>query len=344
MSINRHNLGKFDECGFDNLIRPHLRQESSFIRPPDYGSDFTAIRIDKDEAIVTSADPLALSPQLGWERSGKLAFHVVAADVAVSGIDPEYVSVNWTLPPQISDEQFENAWRGFTSAAHASDVTILGGHTARHQGIEFPMVGGATVLGVGFADSILSAEVTGGDNLVLLNHPGLEAATILSFYYPDWLAQQASREVVMSLQNKFPLLQPTDYFCRASKIPGVRWIHDLGEGGLLGGLTEMFGNRDLGYEINYENLSLLDEVATICQAADLDPLKTTSVGAGIAVVKTGQVDSFLRELPPDFHAKFIGEVTSDTRPKIKTKSGVETVNSPVVDHFWARLADLPPGS
>ncbi|MFP4588355.1 MAG: AIR synthase-related protein [Candidatus Acetothermia bacterium] len=342
MSTEKPHLGKLDRKTFERIIAPHLGSSKGLLRPPTYGNDFTAVEIGPDLTLVLSSDPLSISPQLGWKRSGRLALQVIGVDVAISGIHPRYISVNWNLPPSLEDQQFLSTWEEFVAEAEREGITIAGGHTGRYQGCEFPMVGAATAFGVGKKEDLLPAgKLQGGDKILLVNEPGLEAAAVLALYYPSYLKRHFENHMKRQLVRKFDALQPIGDMKRLAAVPGILRIHDLGEGGLLGGLQEVLAPFALGARIAEERVRLDPGVEKLCRHLNLDPLKITSLGAAIALCRPAEADKVRRGArEAGLQPEVIGEITTREEIEIRGRKKTVKLTRPVGDPFWDKLEEL----
>ncbi|MBS3787904.1 hypothetical protein KGY79_06875 [Candidatus Bipolaricaulota bacterium] len=339
MSTNEPPLGKFGKERLENYVFPYLDDRTG--TGPRFGSDFNTLELDGGKVLVVSTDPLAASSRLGWERSGKLALQVITTDVAVSGIRPSYLLTNWNLPPGTSDETFEKIWRGFTKEADRNDVTIIGGHTGRYEGSSFPTIGAGTAFGLGEKEELVPNDPYPGDRIFLLNRLGLEAAAIFSFYHPDKLSDEISSSVATSVRRKFDQIQPTRDLSFLASLPGVRALHDLAEGGLLGGLQETLSNKCPGAKISADRITVDQNVRRICRFLDLDPMRVTSIGSGIAVVSSNTAEEFdRRSEEKSLPVREVGEITAAEELSIETEEGVEILEDPVHDEFWERLAEF----
>jgi hydrogenase expression/formation protein HypE len=340
---DRPSLGKFGKKSLEDYVFPYLDSSNATITSPRFGSDYNAVALDDEKVLVVSTDPLAVSPQLGWERSGRLALQVITTDVAVSGIAPGYLVANWNLPPATSDETFEKIWQGFTEEAGRSEVKIAGGHTGRYEGSSFPTIGAGTAFGVGKREDLLPQTPSPGDEIFLLNHLGLEASAIFSFYFPEKLSDGTSPSIVSEVKQRFDELRPTTDLCYLSSLPGVKALHDIAEGGLLGGVQETLAGEQgqCGARILREIVKIDDRVARICRFLDLDPLKITSIGSGIALVSPDRVNEFTRLVEETgLPVEAIGKIIASKGVSIEGRDGKETLDSPVRDEFWARLSEF----
>ncbi len=339
---DRPPLGKFGKKSLENYVFPYLDNSNGKITAPEFGSDFNAVGLGDEKVLVVSTDPLAISPELGWERSGRLALQVITTDVAVSGIAPDYLVSNWNLPPATRDEIFEKIWRGFTKEATRVGIRVVGGHTGRYQGSSFPVVGAGTAFGVGEKEDLVSGELTPGDKIYLLNEVGVEAAAIFASYYPESLSGEITSDHLSEVKRRFDGLQPTRKLSFLSSCPGVKTLHDVAERGLLGGLQETLAGRDCGARIGRDRIEIHPAVSRICSYVDLDPLQVTSIGSGIAVVSPELEAEFLEAVNDrGFPVQAVGEIKEGEDLILTSPQGEEILSDPVHDEFWERLSEFP---
>lgn len=342
MSTKPYPLGKFNRDELERYVFPHIDDDGRLLASPRFGSDFNAVELPGGKVLVASTDPLAISPQLGWRRSAKLAFHVVASDVAVSGISPDYLISNWNLPPDLGFTEFEEIWSEFVGEAARENVAVVGGHTGRAADGSFPTVGAGTIFGVGEAEELISGEIEPGDAIYLLNNLGLESVAIFSFYFPGRIRDCLGEPAVTYVRKEFDALRPVeDLGLLAGRFKYLRRVHDIAEGGLIGGLQELLGEDGLGASLDLDLIEVDSRVERACGYLDLDPLEITSIGSGLAVLPDGLEERFERELnDTKVHLSPVGRVTSDGGIVLLTESGREEV--PVIDHdeFWVRLDEF----
>lgn len=341
MSTRSYPLGKFNQEELSKYVFSHIKHEPKLLSSPQAGSDFNALRLPDDLVLVTSTDPLAISPQLGWKRSARLAFHVIASDVAVSGIPPNYLITNWNLPSSLSYKKFEEIWTEFVAEADREDVAVVGGHTGRCEKCSFPIVGAGTVFGIGKKDKLLSGAISPGDKLYLLNNLGLESVVIFSLYFPEGVGEVLDQTSLDKLQRKFDSLRPTNTLNRLTKEFGyLKRVHDIAEGGLIGGAQELISGTNSGVVIEEKNVVIDPAIQQVCDHLDLDPIKITSIGSAIAVVPRDRTDEFEKGISEhSLKLSAIGQITKYDEVKLRSKNGIERVPKLDHDEFWKRLAD-----
>jgi predicted fused transcriptional regulator/phosphomethylpyrimidine kinase/hydrogenase maturation factor len=232
--------------------------------------DFAALRRILDEAGVkpeldaNEVDGLlaAVNPAVGVpdELLGFFAFHYSASNVAVAFGKPEFALLDLVLPPGYPEEKALSIVRAFASECRRYSVKLVGGHTGRYEGAEYP-IASSTVLG---RRAKVRRAPEEGDEVYLVGVVGAEAA---------WLA---GAEVKVEELTPLP---------KALKLHGaerLKLLHDVSEGGLLGALLEVsaFYRRVLSVERG--------RVPIHPRAPKLEePLSLPSYGALVAVAEEG---------------------------------------------------------
>ena len=197
-------LGKATPQFFDEVIFPRLgARDDSVVVGPTHGVDFGAIAIG-DRTVVLSTDPFFIAPSLGWARAAWFALHIVASDVAVSGIPPRFLAVDLNLPPEMEEQALVTVWQTVHEEAERLGIAIVTGHTARYAGCNFPMVGGATVFGVGASDDLIDprrAQV--GDRIIITKGPAVETTGLMSVQFPEFITERFDEATTKLAQSVF---------------------------------------------------------------------------------------------------------------------------------------------
>jgi hydrogenase maturation factor len=149
-------IGKVSPEFFDEIIYPRLgagREE--VLVGPKHGHDCGVVGIGDGQVMVLTTDPIFIVPEYGFERAAWFAWHILASDVTTSGFAPSYILVDFNLPMSMTEDQFSAIWEVFHRESSRYGAAVVGGHTARYTGTDYPMVGGATFMAVGPEDKFL---------------------------------------------------------------------------------------------------------------------------------------------------------------------------------------------
>src|SRR6056297_1430692 len=325
------DLGKVDRAFFDEHIYPHLGADREDVTlGPQHGVDFGVVEVG-GEAVVLATDPLSLTPALGFEKAAWFAVHVALSDVAVSGIPPSHLAVTFTLPPEMTDEEFATVWETFDREATELGVSIVTGHTARYGGCQYPWVGGATALAVGDPAEVVRPDgASPGDSLLVTKGPAIEVAGFLVTLFED--AVELPDETIADAKDRFWDMSPVRDALTAAAAGPVTAMHDATEGGLQGALVELARAGGVRLDVDSDAVPVLPGVAEACEFFEVDPWTATSEGTLVLTVAEPGVDDVLAALDAEgIPAAEVGEV-SEGEGVVVDEGKVE---HPEVDPSWA---------
>ncbi|SER13725.1 AIR synthase family protein [Natrinema salaciae] len=334
------DLGKIDRAFFDRHIAPNLGADRDDVAVgPAHGVDFGVVDIG-GRALVTATDPLSILPALGLERAARFALDLVLADVAVSGVPPSHLSICFTLPEGMTDEEFATVWETIHAECTDLGVAVVTGHTARYADPSHPWVGAATAMGVGDHDEIVRPDgARPGDRLLLTNGPAVESVGLLSTLFGEQLELPA--DVIADAQERLEeVFAVRDALTAAAAVP-VRAMHDVTEGGLAGALNEMADGAGVRFAVDGDAVPMRPGVREVCEALAFDPWAATSCGSlllavdpdGVAAVR-GALEA--RETP----VAEIGRVEAVGNGESEVRVDEDRLEHPRVDPSWDAYADL----
>jgi len=333
--------GKIDDATFEEIIAPHLGADREDVTlGPQHGVDFGVLSVE-DSAIVTATDPISILPALGFERAGRLALDIVLTDVAVSGIAPTHVTVSLSLPTEMTDDELARAWHGMADHAESLGVSVLAGHTARYEGIDYSWVGGGTALGVGDpADLVRPDGAQPGDAIVLTTGPGAEVAGLFATLFPAALDLPAA--TVARAQERVEDILGVADANRASEAGDIHAMHDATEGGVVGGLAEMATGAGVRFLVERDGAPIQPGVQDVCEAAGVDPWTVSSAGSLLLTAPPEEATAVVEAMEASgTPAAVIGTVEATDGEGAVHLDG-ERVEPPTSDPAWdamARLAD-----
>jgi hydrogenase maturation factor len=338
-------FGKITRDFFDANIKPKLgRKRKEVIVPPRNGVDIGVIRIGQNRVMAITTDPFYIVPPYGWERAAWFAFHIIASDLCTTGLPPEYFAVDLNLPMSITDDEFKILWNTVDREARKYGVSIVTGHTARYEGTDYPMVGGATMIGTGPEDNyVTSAMAEKGDSVVITKTAALEATAIFSMLYPDHISSHLGAATLRKGQQLFYKMSTVDESMLASSFglrkKGVTAMHDATEGGVLGALYEVAEASGKGVLVDLEKIPVNPEVAEICGLFGMRPHHSISEGTLIITVKKDRCASLLSLLKSKrIEAAEVGTIMDASQGKMVASGGkTEELPPPGKDDFWRAI-------
>ncbi|MFC6861939.1 AIR synthase family protein [Halomicroarcula sp. GCM10025817] len=331
------DLGKVDREFFDEYIYPHLGADREDVTlGPQHGVDFGVVDVG-GQAVAMATDPVFVMPSLGFERAAWFAFHILMSDVAVSGLPPTHLSIDFNLPPEITDEEFATVWETFDEEARQLDVSVVTGHTARYAGCNYPMVGGATAVSVGDYDRLVrpdGAQV--GDRVVVTKGPAIEATGLLSIQFEPLMAEELDPGAIQDAKDRFYDMSPVKDALVAAAAGPVTAMHDATECGVFGGLYEMARAAGVGIELETDRVPVQPGVEATCDFFGIDPWISISEGTLLASVPPEGVEDVLAALEAEgIPAAEVGEVTEGSGLVVDG----DPTDHPGVDPFWGTFEE-----
>jgi hydrogenase expression/formation protein HypE len=280
-------------------------------------------------------------PAYGWERASWFAVHILASDASTSGLPLRWMSVDLNLPPAISDEDLAMLWDGFHRACEGLGIAVVTGHTARYDGCEWPMVGGATCLALGSSDAYVTPTMARpGDAVVVTKGAAIEATALFAATFPDRLIAGVGAETVRAADALFESMTvvPEAVIARGFGLrdDGVTSMHDATEGGVLGGLLEVAIASDAGIRVDHGRIPVRPEVRAVCEHVGIDPYTSISEGTLIATVVPDRADAYVAALADEgIEAAVVGEILPAPEGRtIVRDGGREPLRHPGLDPFW----------
>ncbi|RBI61160.1 hydrogenase expression protein [halophilic archaeon] len=345
------DLGKVDREFFEEYIYPNLGAGRADVAlGPQHGVDFGVVDLgtmarqtESDDStdqggpvVALATDPLSLTPGLGFERAAWFAVHVVLSDVAVSGLAPTHLAVDFNLPPEITDEEFATVWETFDRELRRFDVSVVTGHTARYADCRYPWVGGATTLAVGDADDLVRPDgARPGDRVLVTKGPAVEAAGFMVTLFEDQVDLPA--ETVETAKGRFYDMSPVEDALVAAAAGEVSAMHDATEGGVHGALVELARAAGVRLDVDRDAVPVLPGVREACEFFDIDPWASTSEGTLLATVAPEDAADVLAALSDaGIPAADVGEVGEGEGVYVDG----DRVEHPEVDPSWEVFAEF----
>jgi hydrogenase expression/formation protein HypE len=275
--------GKLDFDDLRNIIFNNKTVKRSEVKVRnDVGEDCSVIDFGDCEGIF-STDPITGAN----ENIGKLAVHINCNDIASSGGEPIGILVTILAPTSSSIEEINTVMHEINEEAAKIGVEIIGGHTEVTSAVN-KMVISVTVIGKNKkGKSIKTAGAQVGDDIIVTKAIGLEGTYILINDYEERIKKVLSKEEIefgKSLIDKISVLEEGIIGGEF----GVNSMHDITEGGLLGGLFEVAMASNKGFKIFKDKIPMLNITKKVCREFQIDPLRLISSGSMLITTKNGE--------------------------------------------------------
>lgn len=334
-------LGKINYEFFDRVIYPRLgHNDSTVMVKPQNGVDFGVVDLG-DKVMVLSTDPFYIARDLGIEKAAWFAVHIIASDVAVSGIRPRYLSIDLNLPPEITEDELVRLWKTVDSECKRLGITVVTGHTARYAGCNYPMVGGATMFGIDKKDKLIIPRAKPGDVIIVSKGPAIETTGLMAAYFPKYLEERYGRIFVKKAQSIYYQMSTVEDALIAASVGGVTAMHDATECGVFGGLCEIAAHSQVGMRVYLDKMVLQEEVKQTCECFGIDPYKSISEGTLLATAEKNKAKSIVAALnKAGIAASITGQVVEKKKGMyVFDKDKEYKLQHPRVDPFWMKFEE-----
>ncbi|MDD5130026.1 MAG: AIR synthase family protein [Candidatus Omnitrophica bacterium] len=334
-------LGKIHPDFFNRHIYRKLgKPDNAIIVGPQNGVDFGVVDLGA-KVMVLSCDPFFIARELGLEKAAWFAVHIIASDVAVSGIAPQYLAIDLNLPPEMTEPELVKMWDAVHQECRKLKISVVTGHTARYAGCNYPMVGGATMFGLGPKRKLVIPRAKAGDVIIVSKGPAIETTGLMSAYFPEFLEAKHGKSFLKRAQNVFYQMSTVKDAAIAASIGGVTAMHDATECGVWGGLFEIAQHSHVGMRIDLSKIIIQEEVKLTCECFDIDPYKSISEGTLLATADKQKARFIVEALEKaGIPASIAGEVTAQSEGMYVLNKGKRyELKHPKVDPFWGKFAE-----
>jgi hydrogenase expression/formation protein HypE len=252
-------------------------RDASILLGPNVGEDAALIN-HGGSILAFKSDPITGSV----DEVGALAVYVNANDIATRGATPKWFLQCILLPEDSSESDLRRIVSQIDEAAREVGVSVVGGHTEVTRGISRPIVVGSMVGTVSGSRYFTSAGARPGDLLFMTKGAGIEGTVILSS--EARVHKELGRGFERSAKALRRLINVVPECLTLSAIVGISAMHDLTEGGVMGGVWELAEAASLGVELELSRVNLMDETRQLCTALGLDPYRLISSGSIVYTV------------------------------------------------------------
>ena len=334
-------IGKISPQIFNELIFPRLGAKSGQILVgPQHGVDVGIAEIG-DKAVSFTCDPVFIVPEYGWERAAWFAIHILASDSVTCGLKPRFLSIDLNLPMEMTRRQLEIVWDTMHQECERLGISVITGHTARYENCHYPMVGGATVVGVGEKDEYVNPKMARvGDRMIITKGPAIEATGIFATMFPQLVEKEFGYDFSRKVEQIFYKMSVVEDAMTAVSVGirenGVTAMHDATECGIWGGLYELAQAANLGMRIEKKQIVVEDGVEEICRYFDIDPYASISEGTLIITCREHKAQKVVEALSQKhIKSSIVGQLTEPGKGMVLVEGGKEKrLEHPIVDPFW----------
>ena len=305
---------------------------------PKIGEDAAVIDF-RDRVLVIHSDPITGAIEnIGW-----LAVNVCSNDIATRGVRPLWILVVMLLPQDINPAQVRQITRQIDEAAKELGIAVVGGHSEVTPGIDRPILIATAIGKVQKGRFVSSSGAKIGDCIVVTKGAAIEGTAILSTEFAELLKVKVGRAIVRRAQNFIKMVSVVEDALTAIEVGGVNAMHDATEGGIAGGLQEVAWASDVGIIAHEESIPVYEETKAVCNALNVDPLKTISSGALIISARQKKAKEIVAALQKkDIRAAVIGKIVDKKEGSyiLRRDRTKLDLSKPVKEELWGAIEKL----
>lgn len=322
-------IGKVPNDVLEKIVFSNIKNKrEEVLVSAGIGKDCAVIDFEKYGCIV-STDPITGATK----NIGSLAVNISCNDIASSGAEPIGVLMTILIPPKTKEEDLEHIMKDASEAAKKLNVEIVGGHTEVTDAVNRVVIT-TTVIGRQIKDKLLLPESTEvGDKILLTKTAGIEGTSIIANEIKEKLKGEISDELIQEAIALGDSVSVVKEGLICGKI-GVRYMHDITEGGVLGAVWEAGKATGKGVFIDKDLIPLEKSTIEISKLLNIDPYKLISSGSMLIVSPSKNVDTIVESLKnEDIRCTVIGEIV-ESGIKIKQNGEIIDIDAPESDELY----------
>lgn len=275
---------------------------------PKPGEDAALIDLN-NRYLVTKMDPVTFATDhIAW-----YLVNVNANDLAVMGAKPRWLMASLLFPEGTTSGSITKTFNELITACESLGISLVGGHTEITYGISRPIAVGAMFGEVKKNRVVLTSGARPGDVILLTKGIAIEGASILARDAANDLKRAGIKSNILKRARDFifdpgiSVLKEAILACDNVKL---NCMHDPTEGGLVTALHEIAKAAGVGMIVNADQIPVLPECKSICEALGVDPLGLISSGALLATLSPSEASKFIEILASQgIPAYNIGRIT-----------------------------------
>ena len=260
---------------------------------------------------------------------GDLAINGTVNDVAMCGGIPQYLSLGFIIEEGLPMKEFWDILVSIKYAAQKAGVLIVTGDTKvvdKGKGDKiFINTTGVGKLHPKAAIDIQNIKI--GDKLLVSDNIATHGTAILSI--------REGLEFETTIESDTRNLNYLTEELLDKFGTGIHLFRDPTRGGVAATLNEIASDRNLGIDLQDQQIPYDTQVKAACEILGLDPLYSANEGIFMAFVSADIADeivAILRKHPESSHAAIIGEVVDDHNGKVlitNPMGGKRVVHMPI---------------
>ena len=305
-----------------SVIRP-IAGSANALSAVGGGVNGSVFSMEKGGVFVMSSNPVMIA----GEEDCYWGVWRCLADIYSCGGTPAGIQDTIILPPDMEEVTLQSWMKKLAQVCKEAGVPLLGGHTTVSEAVNRMVV---TLSAVGSAKEPPVCPKAGWD-IVVTRWIGLGGTVLLAKEKEQELARHYTLDFISGAKN----LMPEGQWGEETRI-GTRLgaaMHNLSEGGVLGGLWELMERGSLGMEVHLKQIPIRQETVELSEYLGLNPYQMFSPGSYLMAVPEGEklVEELVRVGIP---AAVIGRTTAEKARILYRDEEVRYLDRPAQDELY----------
>lgn len=277
------NLGKVSQTVYRRSILKQLNTDAdtALLRPGQEESCYGIRAAEGENVLSCDVSLYGNEKDLCVFAIAQAANHLSSRGAEVKG-----VSVQIMLPDYAFESRLKAMMAAAREAAEEQEIQILAAEAQAVPLIRTTIVH-VTAVGTCAGDPVLSRTAQADQDIVLVNHIGLEGTLRIK------RAKEAelSERFIPAFLNKIETYR-SELFAhremRAAAAIGVSAMHQITDGGILAALWNLAEGAGIGLHADLRKMTVRQETIEVCECFHLNPYQLTSAGCVLAVTPKGE--------------------------------------------------------
>lgn len=323
-------IGKLPNDLLEKIVLKNIENKRKEVLTRSGIGEDTAILDFENDLFVISTDPITGATK----GIGSLAVHISCNDVATAGAEPVAVLLTILAPANTTSEDIENIMKEAGEASKEIDVEIVGGHTEITDAVNRVVIN-TTVIGKQSKKNLPKMnEIKIGDKILITKYIGIEGTSIIAKELEERLIKSLGKYKVDMAKDMGNMISVVKEGKLSSEI-GVKYMHDITEGGVYGALWEASKAIGKGIRVKKDSIPVKEITKEIGDLLNIDIYRLISSGSMLVIGEEEKINKIQQELYKlKINSTVIGEVIEEG--VILEKEG--SISPPESDELYRALS------
>ena len=308
-----------------SILKPITSRREEVLVGAGIGNNSSVISSDKDGVFVMSVNSINLKSR----KAPIFAFYRVVNNLFADGAQPMSLLVEIIFPKK-SEEMLMCQWmKQLDKLCEKHNMEIIGGHTTVSMAVSEPIL---SLTAIGKRKEVLLEKAKPGQDLVITKDIGLEGSYLIAHYKREELLTRYRSEFIDRAEEFIEQLS-CQRECEIGKALGVTAMHNLSEGGILGGLWEMLDGANVGMDIDLKAIPIRQETVEVSEYFNVNPYYLLSGGS--MLMATDNANQLIEQLKQyGIKGTIIGKVIKGNDRIIRNEEEQRFLDLPKTDEIY----------